>query len=134
MREYLKVTRRHSGIPKMSRHGKNQRVEGWTYLYFAVRNSAAKDGKQWTISFQYYGKVRNNHRAIREAEYRIMFDHGDSLVHIWAYDQRISQRWIGQFLTERQIKAHLGLEIPPRFLRGESSPKMTDYLNDRGGE
>lgn len=101
----------------------------FSYIYCAYINNS---DRAWKISFKFVQQVRANYDDIKKAEDRVRAKYGNALVHIWVYDSKIKHRWVGQYLTERQLKAHFGISLPPRVLRGESSPAMTDFLNDRG--
>ena len=118
----------------MKQHGARKSKEfrnrrNYSHVYTAVMNT-----RKWKVSFKYEGQVRANYEDIKKYEENLREKYGDKLVHIWVYDRRLQHRWVGHMLTEMQLRAHFGIEIPARFLRGEASPRMTDYLNDRGGE
>lgn len=101
-----------------------------SHLYYAT----ISNNPNWPVKFHSGGVVKSEYHAIKQGMQRIFDRTGGKLVHIWVYDEPLGERWVAGYLTERQLKAHFGIEIPNRFLRGESSPAMTDFLNDRGRE
>lgn len=116
----------------LRQHGKDKtefrNVRSKSHVYFAIVNNSPRG---WVVSFRYHGTVKADYESIRRMEAQLARKYGDRLVHVWTYDDKIRHEWVGMMLTEMQLRAHFGIDLPARFLRGEASPKMTDYLNDR---